>query len=149
MNNLPPLRFNGCLVTNIEQTLRHLEIVYRRLVRRLGLSVLEWYALRALYQADGLSASELAERVCRHPSSLTSLLDRLEQKGLVRRAADPADRRSVRVFLTEQGRAREPAVQAVAGELETLVAEVVEPGDLAVFWRVLAVLQALPPPDVG
>lgn len=140
------LRFDGCLATNIEQTYRHLEQVYERLIDPLGLNILEWYALRALYQADGVSASHLAAQVCRHPSSMTALLDRMEAKGLLLREVDADDRRSVRVFLTDQGRAFHPAVEAVAQQLNTLIGGAVTPAQMQAFRDVLGVLQnvALP-----
>lgn len=53
---------------------------------------------------DGLSQSELSRRLLMHRSNATGLLDRLEQRQLVRRAPDPADRRAHRVVLTPAGR---------------------------------------------
>lgn len=49
--------------------------------------------------------SELGEMLGLAKSSLTGLVDRTAQRGLVRREADPRDRRAVRVGLTEQGAA--------------------------------------------
>ncbi len=142
-NFSPPLRFAGCVVTNIEQAYRNLERVYEHMIAPLGLNVLEWYALRALYRQDGLSASHLAAQVCRHPSSMTALLDRMEQKGLVRRKIAPEDRRSVRIFLTDQGQALRERVLTVAERLEHLLDEQISPDDMRVFLHVLSVLQHL------
>jgi DNA-binding MarR family transcriptional regulator len=147
MDELPPLRFDGCLATNIEQAYRHLEQVYERLVGVLGLSVLEWYALRALYREDGLSASRLACDVCRHPSSMTALLDRMEEKGLLRREVDTDDRRGIRVCLTEQGRARQPRVEDIAAQVDALLNDLVTPEQLATFQYVLSVLQNVRVPE--
>lgn len=137
----PSLRFDGCMATNIEQAYRHLEQVYEQLITPLGLSMLEWYALRALYADDGLSASHLATLVCRHPSSMTALLDRMEEKGLLRRAVDPEDRRSVRIFLCDAGRTYQTQVEAIAQRLEHLVSEHVTPEQIETFHYVLSVLQ--------
>ena len=142
-NQSPSLRFEGCVVTNIEQAYRNLARVYEHTVKALGLNVLEWYALRALYRQDGLSASQLAAQVCRHPSSMTALLDRMERKGLVRRQIAPDDRRSVQIFLTEQGQALREQVLAVAERLEHLLDEHVSPEELRAFLHVLSVLQQL------
>ncbi len=142
------LRFDGCMATNIEQVYRHLEQVYERLISPLGLSVLEWYALRALYSEDGVSASQLAQIVCRHPSSMTALLDRMEEKQLLCRQIDEHDRRSVRVFLTERGRALEPQVQLVIARLETLLDELLTPEQLETFQDVLCALQNIDLPQV-
>ncbi len=141
MNTIPPLRFDGCMATNIEQAYRHLEQVYEHLISPLGLSVLEWYALRALYVEDGMIASQLALSVCRHPSSMTALLDRMEEKKLLRRQTDSEDRRSVRVFLTEQGRAYEPQICDSVKRLSQILAQYVTPEQMDTFHYVLSVLQ--------
>lgn len=141
------LRFNGCLETNLEEATRRLAQIYEGLVGRLGLSVLEWYALRALYADDGISASQLAALVCRHPSSMTALLDRMEARGLLRREIDAADRRSVRVFLTAQGRAFEAQVHSVAGQLDHLLDRLITADQMTIFRHVLGVLQTLDLPE--
>jgi DNA-binding MarR family transcriptional regulator len=147
MDDMPSLRFDGCFATNIEQAYRHLEQVYEQLVGVLGLSVLEWYALRALYREDGLSASRLACEVCRHPSSMTALLDRMEEKHLLRREIDADDRRSIRVYLTDQGRAHQPRVEAIAAQIDALLNDLVTPDQLATFQYVLSVLQNVKVPE--
>lgn len=52
------------------------------------------------------SAGDLATLTDLSSAATTTLIDRLEQKGFVRRAADPADRRRVVVEMTEEGLAR-------------------------------------------
>ncbi len=146
MNDRSSLQLDGCIATSIEQTCRHLEQVYERLVGPTGLSVLEWHALRALFAEDGLSASRLACEVCRHPSSMTALLDRMEDKGLLRRETDHDDRRSVRVFLTDRGRGYHAQVESVSARIEQLVTDCITPEQLATFQYVLGVLQQVPVP---
>lgn len=138
-----PLRFEGCLATNLEQAYRHLEQVYEQLLAPTGLTILEWYVLRALYEQDGLSASHLAALVCRHPSSMTALLDRMEEKELLRREVDAEDRRSVRIFLTERGWACRPQVETVAAHLDRLIKDSLTVEQLDTLLHVLAVLQTL------
>ena len=55
--------------------------------------------LDALWQQDGLSANEISRRTGLACSTLTSMLDRMENAGLVRRCRSAEDRRVVRVFL--------------------------------------------------
>ena len=60
----------------------------------------------ALWMAkDPLSMGELSTQLACDPSSATGIVDRLERKGLVRRVADPVDRRAKRVELTPEGKA--------------------------------------------
>ena len=135
------------MATNVEAAYRHLEQVYERMIAPLGLNILEWYALRALYEEDGLTASRMAALVCRHPSSMTALLDRMEDKDLLRRQIDPNDRRSVRVFLTDQGRAYQPRVEQVVQQLGTVMDTLVTREQMDAFFHVLSVLQNVPLPN--
>ena len=70
-----------------------------------GLSWARYGVLEQLAQAgEALSLGELAARLTCVRSNMTQLVDKLEADGLVRRLADPADRRSVLAELTPQGR---------------------------------------------
>jgi DNA-binding MarR family transcriptional regulator len=61
---------------------------------------------------------ELVAATAQRPSTLTGVLDRLERRGLVERAANPADRRSVLVRLTPAGRTPAARVAAAFGAFE-------------------------------
>lgn len=80
------------------------------------------------YQADGrLRLKDLAERIVSSRSGLSRLVDRLEDKGYVRRERCARDRRGQFAVLTDEGRAArfaawsvlEPAIQDLWGELVT------------------------------
>lgn len=58
--------------------------------------------LYLLQQADGQTTGELAEGLGIRPASATEALDRLEERGLIRREKDSADARKTRVFLTQE-----------------------------------------------
>jgi DNA-binding MarR family transcriptional regulator len=60
--------------------------------------------LRVLWEDDGLTQAELAERTRMRGASAAGALYELERRGFVRRVADRADRRKVRVLLTPKGR---------------------------------------------
>ena len=67
-------------------------------------------ALVELWQDDGLRCGDLADRLGVEPPTVTRTLRRLESCGLVERRADPEDARSLRVYLTRQGRELEEPV---------------------------------------
>ncbi|MGF9697428.1 MarR family winged helix-turn-helix transcriptional regulator [Paenibacillus sp. MABNR03] len=58
-----------------------------------------------LDREDGQTQKSLAEQLRRAPATVTVMLKRMETAGYVRREADPNDLRSLRVYLTDQGRA--------------------------------------------
>ncbi len=78
-----------------------------------------WYFLRVLWSEDGITQSELSQRVgTMEPTTLSAIRD-MERDGLVRRAPHADDRRKINIHLTDKGRdLREkllPAAHAVIG----------------------------------
>ncbi len=65
----------------------------------------QWVALCRLREQDGLSQKELADRIDKDQPNLTRILDKLEQKGLIRRADNANDRRAFFIYLTPAGEA--------------------------------------------
>jgi DNA-binding MarR family transcriptional regulator len=142
-NNNQTLRFEGSLWCNIDIALRNLDQVYGQVVEPLGLTVIEWYILRALYQQDGQHASELARAVGRAATSFTPILDKLQHKGLIERRPDPADRRAVRIYLTGKGNEIRDKVLVSAGQIDSRIQKQVPTKDFKAFLHILATLQGL------
>ena len=61
--------------------------------------------LRLLMVADGLKSSEVADRAWSSPGTVTAVVNTLVRHGFVERRDDETDRRIVRLYITEQGRA--------------------------------------------
>ena len=72
--------------------------------RQYGMTRAQWAVLFRLDRSEGLKQSELAELLDLQPITLTRLLDRLSDNGLIERRADPNDRRANRLFLTPAAR---------------------------------------------
>lgn len=68
-----------------------------------GLTDAQWKPLFMLRQGRCQTAAELARQACSDAGAVTRLLDRVEAKGLVRRVRSSADRRVVKLELTESG----------------------------------------------
>jgi MarR family transcriptional regulator, transcriptional regulator for hemolysin len=69
-----------------------------------GITRAQWAVLARLDRFEGLKQSELAEMLDLQPITLTRLLDRLCDSGLIERRSDPNDRRAKRLFLTAAAR---------------------------------------------
>ena len=65
-----------------------------------GMTRAQWAVLVRVDRSEGLNQSELAELLDLQPITLTRLLDKLCDSGLIERRPDPADRRAKRLFLT-------------------------------------------------
>lgn len=68
-----------------------------------GISVQEARVLMLISDRAGIRAGELSEAACVEASALSHMLRHLVAKQLISRQRDPAERRSVQIFLTEQG----------------------------------------------
>lgn len=79
--------------------------VYKPHLDRLGVTYPQYLALLVLWERDGITVSDIGERLFLDSGTLTPLLKRLEAQGLVDRSRDPQDERRVVIRLTEQGRA--------------------------------------------
>lgn len=79
--------------------------VYRPLLDALELTYPQYLVMLVLWEGDDLSVSALGERLMLDSGTLTPLLKRLEQRGLIARRRDDEDERRVQIILTEPGRA--------------------------------------------
>ena len=68
--------------------------------RRLGVNMTDLHCLNILESRSGLTAGELALEAGLTSGAVTGVIDRLERVGYARRAADPGDRRKVKVEVT-------------------------------------------------
>jgi DNA-binding MarR family transcriptional regulator len=96
------------LAVRIRRIYHHLDRALRRELAAIDMEQWEFEVLLPLRRAAGhrLSVGELAGDSQVTPGAVTNRVGRLEERGLVRRDVDPADRRQVIVSLTEAGLAR-------------------------------------------
>ena len=101
----------------VMNTLRTADVFFDligRLLRPLNVSAAGGLVLGILRDHGSMSPSELGERLIVTRAAVTGLLDSLEQRGFVRRSANPTDRRSLVVQITPSG-------LTVLQELRTIV----------------------------
>jgi DNA-binding MarR family transcriptional regulator len=101
----------------VMNTLRTADVLFDqigRLLRPLNVSAAGGLVLGILRDHGPMSPSALSERLIVTRATVTGVLDSVEQRGFVRRSANPADRRSLVVEIT-------PAGLTVLQELRTLV----------------------------
>ena len=93
------------VVLNLVRTTDQLTRVITETLKPVDLSMTQYNVLRILKGAGepGLACSEIAERMVSRDPDITRLLDRLEKRGLVRRARSVEDRRVVNVQITRDG----------------------------------------------
>src|SRR5215203_2825222 len=85
---------------------------YAPLLTELGLTYPQYVAMLVLWERDDLSVSERGERLALDSGTLTPLLKRLEEAGIVSRARAAADERVVRIRVTPLGKKLERKARA-------------------------------------
>jgi len=107
------------IAVNIMDVARMLRTYADQRARQFGISRAQWVVLVRLDRSEGLKQSELADILDLQPISLTRLLDRLAENGLIERRPDPNDRRANRLYL-------KPAARPVIEQLTKLGAGMME-----------------------
>lgn len=93
------------IVSRIDKANRYILRGFRDSLGQADLTKEEWNVLMALHDATR-SHGWLSRELGVSTGAMTNRLDKLEERGLVRRARDPADRRGVLLELTGKGRSR-------------------------------------------
>jgi DNA-binding MarR family transcriptional regulator len=78
--------------------------LYKPMLEEMGLTYPQYLAMLVLWEQDGLTVSELGERLYLDSGTLTPLLKRMETAGLVSRLRAVQDERRVHITLTAAGR---------------------------------------------
>jgi MarR family transcriptional regulator, organic hydroperoxide resistance regulator len=97
------LRLDNQLCFAMYSTSLAMTKLYKPLLETLDLTYPQYLAMLALWEQDGVSVSALGERLFLDSGTLTPLLKRMEEKGLLRRQRSAQDERRVEVFLSLQG----------------------------------------------
>ena len=87
--------------------------LYKPLLDRIGLTYPQYLVMLVLWEQDGVTASELGERLFLDSGTLTPLLKRLKAQGQIARLRDVQDERRVRITLTAEGRALRDQAEAI------------------------------------
>ncbi len=115
---------------NINDVARLLRTYADQRARELGMTRAQWAVLSRVESTEGMKQCELADTLDLQPITLTRLIDRLCDSGLIERRSDPDDRRVKRLYLT-------PAARPVLDGLARIGKDVMR-----------TVLAGIPPADV-
>ncbi|MFN3860067.1 MAG: MarR family winged helix-turn-helix transcriptional regulator [Roseateles sp.] len=91
--------------------------LYKPLLAPLGLTYPQYLVMLVLWEADGLSVSQLGQRLSLDSGTLTPLLKRLEALGHIERRRARDDERRVDIFLTSAGRKLRELALDIPGQL--------------------------------
>jgi MarR family transcriptional regulator, transcriptional regulator for hemolysin len=102
-----------------------------------GVTRAQWKLLFRLERNPGLRQIELADMLDIEPITLSRIVDRLEEGGLVERVADPADRRAWRLHVTAKAQPLIEKLRAIADEMIAEAFAGIDPKDIEITRQVL------------
>ncbi|GIN74922.1 MarR family transcriptional regulator [Bacillus sp. J14TS2] len=110
---------------------------YSGLLQEFNLHVGQEHALCQLWMEEGITQFELSKRMGCEPPTLTNMLKKLEEYGLIYRKRDPVDGRVSRVYLTSEGRALKQPIQEVWGKQQEKLLDGILPEERMLLRRLL------------
>ena len=136
---LPPRLSSGYLVRDAHRAFQRL---LERRIAAYGVSRGQWYFLRVLWIADGLSQRELSARVGMMEPTTAIALRSMERAQLIRRLRADDDRRKVRVFLTAKAKRLRNQLVTLARDITVAAQAGIGPRDIDTFRRVITRMTA-------
>src|SRR5438876_4723835 len=121
----------------ISETAHALRKAFDRRAVGMGVTRAQWKVLFRLQRQPGLRQIELADMLDIEPITLSRIVDRLEEAGLVERVADPADRRAWRLHVTARA---QPLIEKLRAIADQMIAETfagIDPKDVEITRQVL------------
>ncbi|WP_052360589.1 MarR family winged helix-turn-helix transcriptional regulator [Oceanobacillus manasiensis] len=107
------LKLDNQICFQLYATTREMTKRYRPLLEELNVTYPQYLVLLVLWETDRISVKALGKRLLLDSGTLTPMLKRMEEHGLVQRSRSKEDERVVEVVLTEQGRKAEKQAEQI------------------------------------
>ncbi|MDO7883536.1 MarR family winged helix-turn-helix transcriptional regulator [Salinibacterium soli] len=117
MTDVDPLALDRQVCFALAAASRAVIGLYRPVLEPLGLTHPQYLVMLALWERSPRTVRDLAETLYLEPATLSPLLKRLEEAGLVSRTRNATDERALDVSLTAEGRALRARAEAVPGRV--------------------------------
>jgi len=130
-------RKGGYLISKIHQLSRR---IFTRILKQSKLDMInsaQGRIMFPLWKEDGISIVKLTKETALTKSTLTSMLDRLEEAGYLQRVPCKTDRRKILIYLTDEGKKLQERYLGVSREMTDLFYEGFTSSEIDVFERYL------------
>ncbi|WP_208560498.1 MarR family winged helix-turn-helix transcriptional regulator [Marinilactibacillus kalidii] len=107
------LKLENQLCFSLYATTRQMTKIYRPLLKELDITYPQYLVLLVLWEVEKISVKALGERLFLDSGTLTPMLKRMEENGLITRVRSVVDERVVEVSLTEKGKDAEAKAQSI------------------------------------
>lgn len=99
------ITYNECIVFLLAKANQKAQRNLKKRMKPYGLTTVQGLVLGAIYENNGLTASEIGQRLVLDNATVSGVLDRLIDGGWITKKSDENDRRVQRILLTEQANA--------------------------------------------
>lgn len=106
-------------------------------LKKHGLTLALWPTLMCLWEEEGVTQRDIAQKSKVENSTTTRTLDKLENLGLVERQPDPNSRRAFRIYLTDEGRALKETLVPIPMAINQKLLSSLEPEERGEIIRLL------------
>jgi len=116
------------IVQSFRKIFKYIQQYSEEVLKEFGVTGPQLWLLKTLHDDNGTPVSELSQKMFLHISTVSSIINRLEEKGLIERKRTKTDRRKVFIHLTDRGeelivKAPEPAQGKLLHGLQKLSSE--------------------------
>ena len=94
--------YNECIVFLLAKANQKAQKNLKKRMKTFGLTTVQGLVLGAIFEENGMTASEIGNRLILDNATISGVLDRLMDRGWITKKSDETDRRVQRIFLTEQ-----------------------------------------------
>lgn len=140
---LQPMKREETIDYNIKAAWHSIARMYNQQAARYQGTMSIGFALLNIHSEEGTPATKIGPMMGLEPRSLTRLLKSMEEKGLIYRKADKTDKRSVRIYLTKEGKKHRDKSKETVLRFNDAVREEIPEEKLNVFFDVVRSINQL------
>lgn len=135
-------KFQDYISIKIHKTDLNLTSCIKARLEEFNLAPEQNLVMMLLWEKDGLTQNQLAEKLGKDKTNLARMASSLEKKGFIKRTSCQDDRRSLKVYLTETGKKLGERVLPIAEEFNEIVRQDISQEEIAELERLLAKVNA-------
>ena len=98
------LHYSDCIVFLLAKAYQKAHSSFKKLLSEYGLTPIQVLIIEALRDEEGVSAGDIGNKLVLDSATLSGVLDRLAEKGWIIKETDAADRRSLRIYLSDMAK---------------------------------------------
>lgn len=96
------IKYNDCIVFLVAKANQNAQKILKERLKKFGLTTVQGLILGELFEEDGVTASDIGNRLVLDNATVSGVLDRLLEKGWIKKETDTNDKRVQKIFLASK-----------------------------------------------